>query len=70
MTFHTSDLHAAMALTGIHVLEKDERQNKNALLTIRIASSMSTNGVSPLTCFGLSKGRICEKIPVFYHRII
>ena len=48
----------------------DERQNQNLLLTIRIASSMWPNVVSPPTCFGLSKGKICEKIPVLYHRLI
>ena len=61
VTIHTPDLHAVMALPGTHGLRRDERQKKNLLLTIRLASSMLTNGVSPHTCFGLNKGRICEK---------
>ena len=52
------------------LISRDERKNPNLLPTIRIASSMLPNGVSPPTCFGLSKGKICEKIPVFYHRLI
>ena len=40
MTLQTPVLHAVMALSGIHELERDERQNANSLLTIRIASSM------------------------------
>ena len=41
------------------LVKKEERQNQYLLLTIRIASSMWPNVVSPPTCFGLSKGRIC-----------
>ena len=40
MTLQIPDLHASMALSGIHGLEGDERQNGNSLLTIRIESSM------------------------------
>ena len=40
MTLQTPDLHAVMALSEIHKLKWDERQDENSLLTIRIASSI------------------------------
>ena len=40
MTLQTPDLHAVMALSGIHCIHGDERQHLNSLLTVRIAISM------------------------------
>ena len=52
MTLQTPDLHAVMALSEVLKEVWDERQNRNSLLTIRIASSMLPNGVSPLHVLG------------------